>query len=105
MHPRTPPLPERWRIAYNAALALVGSDKPFDDPTDPVARARLQRARTDTRRWIAVQKRLAKNGELSAVQAFFIAQIPEHWREIDHHRRRSTARTPGDLSRDERTKR
>ncbi|MGX6604572.1 hypothetical protein ACWKSP_20935 [Micromonosporaceae bacterium Da 78-11] len=89
MHSRTPPLPERWRIAYNAALALISTDRPFDDPTDLAARARAQRARTDTRRWIAAQKRLAKAGELSVVQALFIAQIPESWREIDLRRRRA----------------
>lgn len=89
-HPRTLELPARWRTAYTAALALIASDRPYDDPPDRAARARAQRARTDTRRWIAAQKRLAAVGELSPVQAFFIAQIPAHWREIDLRRRRSS---------------
>ena len=85
-------LPARWRAAYRAALALLESDQPYSDPSDPVARARVQRLRTDTRRWIREQKLLASAGVLSPVQAFFIAHIPDNWREIDlrrRHRRRS----------------
>jgi hypothetical protein len=85
-------LPARWRAAYRAALSLLESDQPYSDPSDPVARARVQRLRTDTRRWIREQKLLASNGVLSPVQTFFIAQIPNNWREIDlrrRHRRRS----------------
>jgi hypothetical protein len=93
------PLPERWRVAYLAALALIGSDKPFDDPSDPAARARIQRARTDTRRWIAKQKELARTGQLAPVQAIFIAEIPDHWRQIDRHRRRSTRQSLDRLGR------
>jgi len=81
-------LPARWRAAYGAALALVGSDKPYNDPPDPGARARTQRLRTDTRRWIAGQKALAAAGRLTPVQALFIAQIPDNWQQIDRMRRR-----------------
>jgi hypothetical protein len=87
-------LPARWRAAYRAALALLESDKPYSDPLDPAARARVQRLRTDTRRWIREQKTLASAGVLSPVQTFFIAQIPDNWREIDlrrRHRRRHDA--------------
>jgi hypothetical protein len=85
-------LPVRWRAAYRAALAMLESDQPYSDPSDPVARARVQRLRTDTRRWIRDQKRLATAGLLTPVQTFFMAQIPDNWREIDlrrRHRRRS----------------
>jgi hypothetical protein len=85
-------LPVRWRSAYRAALLLLESSQPHSDPLDPVARARAQRLRTDTRRWIREQKALASAGELSSVQAFFIAQIPDNWREIDLGRRRRRAR-------------
>jgi hypothetical protein len=81
-------LPARWRAAYKAALALLESDQPYSDPSDPVARARVQRARTDTRRWIRMQKLLAAAGGLSPVQRFFIDQIPDDWREIDLQRQR-----------------
>jgi hypothetical protein len=81
-------LPAGWRVAYIAALDLVGSSKPFDDPIDPAARARAQRARTNTRRWITIQKQLAAAGELTALQKFFIDQIADDWREIDMARRR-----------------
>ncbi|SDT62579.1 hypothetical protein [Actinoplanes derwentensis] len=81
-------LPARWRAAYNAALALLESDQPYSDPSDPVARARVQRARTDTRRWIRAQKTLAAVGELSPVQRFFVEQIPDDWWELDFRRRR-----------------
>ncbi len=81
-------LPTRWRAAYKAALALLESDQPYSDPSDPVARARVQRARTDTRRWIRMQKLLAAAGGLSPVQRFFVAQIPDNWREIDLQRQR-----------------
>ncbi|MFC4070769.1 hypothetical protein [Actinoplanes subglobosus] len=81
-------LPTRWRAAYKAALALLESDQPYSDPSDPVARARVQRARTDTRRWIRMQKMLAQTGGLSPVQRFFVAQIPDNWREIDLQRQR-----------------
>jgi hypothetical protein len=84
-------LPIRWRAAYRAALALLESDQPYSDPQDPAARARVQRLRTDTRRWIREQKTLASAGLLSPVQTLFVAQIPDDWREIDlrrrHHRR------------------
>jgi hypothetical protein len=80
-------LPAHWRAAYRAALALLESDQPYSDPVEPAARARVQRLRTDTRRWIREQKALASTGELPAVQAFFIAQIPDNWREIDLRRR------------------
>ena len=85
-------LPSRWRASYRAALALLESDQPYSDPPDPAARARVQRLRTDTRRWIREQKMLASAGALNLVQAFFIAQIPDNWQEIDfrrRHRRRS----------------
>jgi hypothetical protein len=85
-------LPARWRAAYRSALALLESDQPYSDPLDPVARARVQRLRTDTRRWIREQKALAAAGVLDPVQSFFIAQIPDNWLEIDlrrRHRRRS----------------
>ena len=59
------------------------------------ARARVQRARTDTRRWIRMQKLLAAAGALSPVQRFFVAQIPDNWREIDLQRQRRL-RTRGD---------
>ncbi|WP_430779946.1 hypothetical protein [Actinoplanes sp. G11-F43] len=81
-------LSARWRAAYRAALALLESDQPYSDPSDPVARARAQRARTDTRRWIRTQKTLASVGELSPVQRLFVAQIPDNWWEIDFRRRR-----------------
>ncbi|MEV6350484.1 hypothetical protein [Actinoplanes sp. NPDC051851] len=81
-------LPVRWRAAYRAALALLDGEQPYSDPSDPIARARVQRARTDTRRWIRTQKELASTGELSPVQKFFVAQIPDNWREIDLRRRR-----------------
>jgi hypothetical protein len=81
-------LPDRWRAAYRAALVLLASDQPYNDPQDPVARARAQRLRTDTRRWIEDQKELAAAGRLTPVQAFFMAQIPDRWREIDMRRRR-----------------
>jgi hypothetical protein len=80
-------LPARWRAAYRAALALLESDQPYSDPSDPVTRARVQRLRTDTRRWIREQKNLASAGVLTPVQTFFIAQIPDNWREIDLRRR------------------
>jgi hypothetical protein len=80
-------LPARWRAAYRAALALLESDQPYSDPSDPVTRARVQRLRTDTRRWIREQKLLASAGVLPPVQSFFIAQIPDNWREIDLRRR------------------
>ncbi|GIF24117.1 hypothetical protein BJ973_007600 [Actinoplanes tereljensis] len=84
-------LPARWRAAYRAAVEMLESDQPYSDPSDPVARARAQRLRTDTRRWIRDQKTLASVGVLDPVQNFFIAQIPDNWREIDlrrRHRRR-----------------
>ncbi|KUL36689.1 hypothetical protein [Actinoplanes awajinensis] len=81
-------LPARWRAAYKSALALLDSDQPYSDPSDPIARARQQRARTDTRRWIRTQKALASAGNLSLVQRLFVAQIPDNWREIDFRRRR-----------------
>ena len=81
-------LPVRWRAAYRAALALLDSNQPYSDPLDPVARARVQRLRTDTRRWIREQKALASAGELSPMQAFFVSQIPDNWREIESGRRR-----------------
>lgn len=84
-------LPARWRAAYAAAIALLDSDQPYSDPPDPVARARVQRARTDTRRWIRTQKTLASIGELTSLQRFFVAQIPDNWREIDLRRRRRPA--------------
>jgi hypothetical protein len=80
-------LPARWRAAYQAVLALLESEQPYTDPLDPVARARVQRLRTDTRRWIREQKMLASAGVLSPVQTFFIAQIPDNWREINLRRR------------------
>ena len=80
-------LPARWRAAYRAALALLESNQPYSDPQDPVARARVQRLRTDTRRWIREQKALASAGDLSPVQILFVAQIPDNWREIDLRRR------------------
>jgi hypothetical protein len=83
----TSDLPSAWRVAYSAALDLIGSVKPYDDPIDPTLRARAQRARTTTRRWITTQKRLAADGELTPMQRFFIDQIPENWREIDMARR------------------
>jgi hypothetical protein len=83
----TSDLPLAWRVAYSAALDLIGSLKPYDDPMDPTLRARAQRARTTTRRWITTQKRLAAAGELTAVQKFFVDQIPDNWREIDMARR------------------
>jgi hypothetical protein len=92
VEPSNMALPTRWRSAYRSALALLESDLPYSDPQDPVARARVQRLRTDTRRWIREQKALASAGVLSPVQTLFIAQIPDHWREIDlrrRHRRRS----------------
>ena len=79
-----------WRAAYRAALTLVNSDRPYHDPPDPVARARSQRSRTDTRRWIAQQKTLAAAGLLTRVQALFIAQIPDDWRQIDQRRRKGS---------------
>jgi len=85
-------LPVRWRAAYRAALAMLESAQPYSDPLDPVARARAQRLRTDTRRWIREQKALASAGQLSPVQTFFVAQIPDDWHEIDlrrRHRRRA----------------
>lgn len=85
-------LPVRWRAAYRAALALLDSNQPYSDPLDPVARARVQRLRTDTRRWIREQKALASAGELSPMQAFFVSQIPDNWREIESGRRRRRAR-------------
>jgi hypothetical protein len=89
MEPSNITLPIRWRTAYRAALTLLESDLPYSDPQDPAARARVQRLRTDTRRWIRDQKTSA--GLLSPVQTLFIAQIPDNWREIDlrrrHHRR------------------
>jgi hypothetical protein len=85
-------LPASWRTAYRAALLLLESSQPYSDPLDPVARARVQRLRTDTRRWIREQKALASAGDLSSVQTFFIAQIPDNWREIDMGRRRRRAR-------------
>ena len=69
-------------------MALLESDQPYSDPQDPAARARVQRLRTDTRRWIREQKTLASTGVLSSVQTLFIAQIPDNWREIDLRRRR-----------------
>ena len=84
-------LPVRWRAAYRAALALLDSNQPYSDPLDPVARARVQRLRTDTRRWIREQKALASAGELSPIQTFFISQIPDDWREIESGRRRRRA--------------
>ncbi|GAA0535812.1 hypothetical protein GCM10010172_16370 [Paractinoplanes ferrugineus] len=80
-------LPARWRAAYQAALLLLESDQPYNDPSDAVARARVQRQRTGTRRWIREQKMLAKAGSLSPIQMFFIAQIPDNWREVDLRRR------------------
>lgn len=82
------PLSESWRAGYMAAAVLVGSRKPYEDPTDPTARARVQRARANTRRWIAAQKQLANDGQLTPLQKFFIDQIPDDWREIDVARRR-----------------
>jgi hypothetical protein len=87
MEHRNIALPARWRAGYRAALALLESDQPYCDPLDPVARARVQRLRTDTRRWIREQKVLAAAGLLSPVQTFFIEQIPDNWREIDLQRR------------------
>ena len=87
VEPSSIALPSRWRAAYRAALALLESDQPYSDPQDPVARARVQRLRTDTRRWIREQKALAAAGVLSPVQTLFIAQIPDNWREIDLRRR------------------
>ncbi|HET6481167.1 MAG TPA: hypothetical protein VFG35_14170 [Actinoplanes sp.] len=80
-------LPARWRAAYRAALVLLESSQPYCDPQDPVARARAQRSRRDTRRWIREQKALAAAGGLSPVQVLFVAQIPDNWREIDLRRR------------------
>ncbi|MBL7255026.1 hypothetical protein [Paractinoplanes lichenicola] len=80
-------LPTRWRAAYKAALELLESDKPYNDPQDARARARVQRLRTDTRRWIREQKTMAAAGLLSPVQTLFIAHIPDNWREIDLRRR------------------
>ncbi|MCM4081236.1 hypothetical protein [Paractinoplanes hotanensis] len=80
-------LPARWRAAYKAALELIESDQPYNDPQDARARARAQRLRTDTRRWIREQKLLASTGSLSPVQSLFIAHIPDNWREIDMRRR------------------
>jgi hypothetical protein len=82
-------LPTKWRSAYQAALAMLESDQPYNDPQDSVARARVQRLRTDTRRWIREQKSLASTGGLSPLQALFIAHIPDNWREIDLRRRYS----------------
>ena len=36
----TSTLPARWRAGYRAALALLESDQPYSDPSDPAARAR-----------------------------------------------------------------
>jgi hypothetical protein len=80
-------LPARWRAAYQAALDLLESDKPYNDPQDAQARARVQRMRTDTRRWIREQKDMAAAGLLSPVQTLFMAHIPDNWREIDLRRR------------------
>ena len=80
-------LPARWRAAYKAALELLESDQPYNDPQDARARARVQRLRTDTRRWIREQKMLAASGSLSPMQTLFIAHIPDNWREIDLRRR------------------
>ncbi len=79
-------LPVRWRAAYQATLALLESEQLYSDPLDPVARARAQRLRTDTRRWIREQKTLASAGLLPPVQTFFISQIPDDWREIELRR-------------------
>ena len=87
VEPSSIALSTRWRAAYRAALVLLESDQPYSDPQDPVARARVQRLRTDTRRWIREQKALAAAGVLSPVQTLFIAQIPDNWREIDLRRR------------------
>ncbi|MCO8277257.1 hypothetical protein M1L60_42445 [Actinoplanes sp. TRM 88003] len=81
-------LSAKWRAAYQAALALLESDQPYSDPHDATARARVQRLRTDTRRWIREQKRLASAGALSPIQTLFIDHIPDNWREIDLRRRR-----------------
>ncbi|MGK5679763.1 hypothetical protein [Actinoplanes sp. URMC 104] len=80
-------LPAKWRAAYRAALELLESDLPYNDPQDAAARARVQRLRTDTRRWIREQKELAAAGGLSPVQTLFINHIPDNWREIDLRRR------------------
>ncbi|MCY1141758.1 hypothetical protein OWR29_27490 [Actinoplanes sp. Pm04-4] len=81
-------LSAKWRAAYQAALALLESDLPYNDPHDAAARARAQRLRTDTRRWIREQKQLASAGALSPIQTLFINHIPDNWREIDLRRRR-----------------
>lgn len=83
-------LSERWRNQYLAAVALISSDQPYSDPVDPATRARAQRTRTDLRRWIDAQKRLATAGQLPTLQAFFINRIPDDWREIDLRRQRAT---------------
>jgi hypothetical protein len=80
-------LPARGRTAYRTALALLESDQPYSDPLDPVARARVQRSRTETRRWIRAQKALASAGVLSPMQCLFLDQIPDNWRDIDLRRR------------------
>lgn len=82
-------LPTKWRAAYRAALAMLETDQPYNDPQDSVARARVQRLRTDTRRWIREQKMLASAGVLPPLQALFMAHIPDNWREIDLRRRHS----------------
>jgi len=87
-----PQLPERWRNQYRAAIALTSTKQPYPDPIDRAARARAQRARADLRRWIDAQKRLAKAGQLPALQSFFIDRIPDDWREIDMCRQRATRR-------------
>jgi hypothetical protein len=94
MDPSSLVLPERWRAAYRAALMLLDSDQPYNDPQDPAARARAQRLRTETRRWIAEQKALAAAGELSPVQALFMAHIPDDWRVIDMRRRQQPRPRP-----------
>lgn len=83
-------LSERWRGLYLAAVALISTDQPYSDPVDPATRARAQRTRTDLRRWIDAQKRLATAGQLPALHAFFINRIPDDWREIDLRRQRAT---------------
>jgi hypothetical protein len=85
-----------WRAAYRAALALLESDQPYSDPLEPLARARVQRSRTDTRRWIRKQKALASAGHLSPIETLFIEQIPDNWREIDFRRRSNRPRGNGD---------
>ena len=78
----------RSEADYQSSLALLDYNPPYNYPLDPVARARVQLLRTDTRKWIREQKALASAWELSPMQAFFVSQIPDNWREIESGRRR-----------------